>query len=62
MKQIQVQQVVQQTWLNLKSLPWDKSVGYALSIGVPLAIGSSSLKLFADRLIQIRYFSDSIKR
>ncbi|MCY7406288.1 MAG: hypothetical protein LH631_02615 [Alkalinema sp. CAN_BIN05] len=42
MKQIQVQQVVQQTWLDLKSLPWDKSVRHALSLGVPLAIGSNT--------------------
>ena len=35
MRQIQVQQA----WLNLKSLPWEKSIRYALSIGVPLTIG-----------------------
>jgi hypothetical protein len=33
---------VQQAWLNLKSLPWDKAVRYTLSIGVPLAIGSAT--------------------
>lgn len=42
MKQIQVQQAVLQTWLDLKSLPWDKSVRHALSLGVPLAIGSTT--------------------
>jgi uncharacterized membrane protein YccC len=30
---------VQQAWLNLKSLPWEKSIRYALSLGVPLTIG-----------------------
>jgi Fusaric acid resistance protein-like len=31
--------LVQQAWVNLKSLPWEKSVRYVLSIGVPLAVG-----------------------
>ncbi len=30
---------MQQASIDLKSLPWDKSVRYALSIGIPLAIG-----------------------
>ena len=31
-----------QTWLTLKSLPWDKAVRYTLSIGAPLVIGSAT--------------------
>ena len=30
-----------QAWLDLKSLPWDKSVRYILSLGVPLVIGAA---------------------
>lgn len=33
------------TWLTLKSLPWDKSVRYTLSIGIPLIFGYTTGRL-----------------
>ena len=31
-----------QTWLSLKSLPWDKAIRFTLSIGVPLVVGAAA--------------------
>jgi Fusaric acid resistance protein-like len=37
-----LQTQLHQTWLTVKSLPWDKAVRYTLSIGIPLVVGAAT--------------------